>query len=156
MKKEGLAACLDTPDGITASEAENFAGLKLEMLRERSLAEIDNAIDALMGYLRLLKHGTPPPAVVAEMHRLSCEIAGIAGTFGYGCLGKAAYSLCKLIDDCGTRGQWDRVAVDIHFDAIRLLRYPEKVSPEMREHLLKGLHMVVDRAPAGGGHSVCD
>ncbi len=146
MKKEGLASCLGTLDGITASEAEKFAGLKLEMLRDCSLAEIDNAIDGFSGYLRLLRRGTPPAAVEAEMHRLSCEVVSLAGMFGYKNLGKAAYSLCKLIDERGTRGQWDRIAVDVHFDAMRLLRYPENLSEEKQEHLLQGLRLVIDHA----------
>ena len=146
MKKEGLAACIGTLDGITAGEAENFANLKLGLMRDKTLAEIDNAIDGFSGYLRLLKQGTPPAAVEAEMHRLSCEIAGIAGTFGFPALSEAAYSLCKLIDERGTRGQWDRIAVDVHFDAMRLLRQPESLSAERQAHLLKGLRLVVDHA----------
>jgi hypothetical protein len=149
MKNEGLASCIGTPDGITAEQAENYAALKLEMLRELSLAEIDNAIDCISGYLRLLKLAVPPPAVEAELHRLSCEIAGIAGSFGHGALGEAAYSLCKLIDERSARGQWDRIAVDVHFDAMRLLRHPESISEAGQEHLLKGLRLVAGR-PAGG------
>jgi len=142
----GLARFVNTPAGLTAREAQNFARLKLDMLREKSLAEIDDSLDGLGGYIRLLKNAVPPNAVEEEMHRLSCSILNLAGTFGLDALGRAAFSLCTLLDERNMRGHWDRVAVDVHLDAMRLLRQPETISQSMQSHLLDGLRKVVNHA----------
>ena len=144
----GLAQFVGTSAGLTAKEAMNYAGLKLELLRDKSLAEIDDALDGISGYLRLLKD-TPPLAVEQELHRLACAILNLAGTYGFDGLSKAAYSLCALIDERATRGQWDRTGVDVHFDAMRLLRYPESVRDSMQERLLDGLAKVATRKDGG-------
>jgi len=149
MEEIGLARFINTPTGLKPGEAANLASLHLELLRGKGIAQIDDALDSLDGYLRLLGGRTPPPAVEQELQRLTYAIIEVAETFGYQSLGKSAYSLFELLDNIGVSGQWDRDAVIVHMESLRLLRHPEAVPPEMQTHLLDRLRLVVARHRTG-------
>jgi hypothetical protein len=56
---------------------------------------------------------------------------------------KAALSLCTLVDGCAEAKAWRWDAVDVHLNALRLLRAHGAALPaEQREAMLQGLYQV--------------
>lgn len=115
-----LSRFVNVADGISAEQAVERARLRLERIRpdvERNLVE---TLAALRHYFGLLT-GPPPSAVRTEFRRLTYELAAASGTFGRPGLSKVAVALCELFDILDQRNGWDRPAVEVHLDAMRLL-----------------------------------
>lgn len=118
--KSPLARCLNAPRGITVEAAEQRAQVHLNAIENLAVKEMAACVDSFASYLKLL-HGNPPDAVRDELQRLAYVIASSAGTFGREALGAAALSTCELIDVFRQKHTWDREAIDVHCDAMRLL-----------------------------------
>ncbi len=138
-----LARFINIPGGMTVEQAQERAETRLETMRNRSMADVDENVTCIGAYLALIKTGEPPRVVREELQRLATCIVSLAGTFGREGMGKAAYSLCRLIDLGEERRFWDRVAIDVHYDALRALRNPH--SAESEAHVLDGLRRVIHR-----------
>lgn len=138
MSESRLARFLNVPGGISLEEAEERAAAKLETLRGRCELDMQSSLEAIGDYLRLL-NGAPSPALREELHRLSCCIVSLGGTFDRAALSKAGYSFCRLLDDMGEH--WDRTAVDVHFNAMRRLFAPDG-DATMQARIVEGLDKV--------------
>ncbi len=115
-----LAQLVLRPGGITASEAVAAAELKLEGLRDRGLSEIA----ATISRMQALAFAIPPNCPKQqgnELYVLSNSLVGIAGVFGKDGLGSMALSLCTLIERLLLAQRWDKPAVALHLDSMRLL-----------------------------------
>jgi hypothetical protein len=61
---------------------------------------------------------------------------------------RAAFHLCELVDRCTGLGRWDWPSVDVHIDALQLLRMDEGNLPaEARAQIFLGLKKIHDRLP---------
>jgi hypothetical protein len=64
---------------------------------------------------------------------------------------KAAMSLCGLADSCGEAKGWRWDAIDVHLNALKLLRAMGAELPaEQREAMLQGLYQVSHYRPEEG------
>lgn len=142
----GLKRFISIPGGISLAEAEERAGARLETLRARSEADMQDSLASLGQYLRLLV-GPPNGALRQELHRLSYCVVNLGGTFGREGLSKAGYSLCRLLDEL--QHGWDREAVDVHVGAMRLLFAPSELTLAAQTDILDGLEKVRIRAVKG-------
>jgi hypothetical protein len=133
--------------GTPASKLIASAAEKLDAVRETSVAEIGALVDRLQELGRELG-GDADPAKVQRLYQLSNEIYGIAGTFGLIHLGKAAYSLCDLLDQLGVAQTWNWPAVRVHLDSIRLLRTRQDQPEAERDAIIEGLLSVVSHVTA--------
>ncbi|MEZ5996439.1 MAG: hypothetical protein R3C25_11900 [Hyphomonadaceae bacterium] len=140
-----LARFLNAPGGMTREEAKARADSKIERLRPRSEADMAEALKSMANLLATCD-GPPDAAVRKELHRLSCVLVSLGGTFGRAALSKAGYSLCRLLDELGEG--WDQSAVDVHFNAMRLLFTPGAIPPEAQVRMVEGLHKVRSRVVA--------
>lgn len=142
--KSRLARFLNVPDGLNMAEANVRADLHLQMLGDKPLTEMREALDALGG---LLGAGDAPDSAARhEMQQLAVTITSLGGTFGREGLSKAGYSLCALLDQVGEA--WDGEAVRVHYNAMRLLFMPSALPPEAQAALLDGLDKVRQRIVA--------
>ena len=138
-----LAAMIHKPGGLKESQAIAAAEANLEGLREQTMERLDAVVaamaaeaDALSGY---------DAEAVDRMYRLSNEVVGVAGVFGYGHMGEAAYSLCELLDNLGARKAWNWPAVQVHLNGLLLLAEPDNVPPQARKSVVDGLRQVCRR-----------
>ncbi len=139
-----LAALVMEPGGMRASDAIARADANLEAVRDDCIAAIDRHLERIEEL-----HGDATqkatPAVKDEMYERANEIHGLAGIFGLGPLGEAAFSLCELLDRLRATRVWKPEAVDVHLSALRLLRHPPQGGGA--EAMLQGLRTVTDRVP---------
>ncbi len=118
-----LTALTAKPGGVRVGAALGKAEQNLALIRDDCVASLDALLAEL---LSLCGRGGPPPSdeVRGEIYRISNEIHGIAGVFDLPELGRAAYSLCELVDRLATLGRWHQASVDVHLSALQLLRKP--------------------------------
>ena len=120
-----LAKLAQTPGGVTLAEALKRADRNLDTVREDYL----NVLDEQIGRIERLSAGDrPEPHVVDELYACSNELLAVAGVFGLGELGEAAYSFCELLDRLRRTNAWSRQSVAVHVNTMKLLRHPERTA----------------------------
>ena len=125
--------------GLTVGEALDRAGAALEGLRLPCQETIDVAlaeIEARFGAAAAARDQAP----FADLDRLASRIVDASIFLREVDLDRAARALCRLTRLCEQRGAWDWVAVELHIDALRLLRtLGPAISAQAREEVLTGL-----------------
>ncbi len=139
-----LAQCIGAPGGIKADDALFRAGAAIEMRRDKALDHIEARL-AQLGASIAAAGSAPDERARKDMHRLSNDVLSIAGLFGRDALGNAAHSLCELLTELEARGAWDAASVRVHYEAMRILRTPDHLSPAEQGKLLAGLGRVSHR-----------
>jgi hypothetical protein len=134
-------------DGTLRSKLLASANEKLDSIRDSSLIEIDSLAERIHKLGQELGQ-SPDLAKAQEAYRLSNEICGIAGAFGLVHLGKAAYSLCELLDHLNAASKWNWAAVRVHLDGIHSLRTHAENQVEVRDAIVDGLVQVVSHVTA--------
>jgi len=139
-----LAKLVEMPGGISLAEALERADSNLEQVKDEYLAELDckiAQIEQLEG-----GGGKPDPAAIDALYAASNEMVAIAGVFGLGELGQAAYSFCELLDRLRQSGGWSAQAVAVHIGAMKLLRHPQAAESHGGcKAVLEGLRQVTER-----------
>ena len=140
-----LAAMIHKPGGLKVSQAVAAAEANLETLRDSTLERMDEIIVAMEADARGLT--AYDGEVIDRMYRLSNEVVGVAGVFGYGHMGEAAYSLCDLLDQLRAQEGWNVAAVRVHLQTLRLLRQQggPAADPLACAAILEGLRQVAAR-----------
>ena len=138
-----LAKLVQMPGGVSLAEALERADSNLEDVKGEYLADLDCKIAHIE---QLAGGGRPDPDTVDELYTASNEMVSIAGVFGLGELGQAAYSFCELLDRLRQTGAWSAQAVAVHIGAMKLLRHPLTAESHGGcKAVLEGLRQVTER-----------
>ncbi len=115
-------------------------------LRQPSLENIDKLIaEIVKGYGRANRKGDEDFLV---LYTLAANIIDICAPVADLEIDRAAFFLCELVDRCGARNVWDWPSVDVHIDALQLLRLDEGHLPaEARMKIFLGLKKINNRLP---------
>ena len=140
-----LASMIRLPGGKTVQEAIQAAQAAVEHYRPEVVSDIDAAIAELE---RLSTRPAPGAPEHERVYRISSSVLDHAGLFDLEDVGRAAYSLCELVDRMQERGVWDASAVTVHVGSMRLLREMGQGDPLQRAELLRGLAAVVAKFSA--------
>ena len=141
-----LAKMVNQPGGMLVEDAVRKAETNLDTIKPVLAEEVEKNLAALLEALDSAVT-RPDKPVLDEAYLRSNQVAGMAGLSGLAPLGQAAFSLCELLDKLGVAGRWNAEAVDVHLNAMRLLRrMPE--ADKQTAHILQGLREVVARATA--------
>ena len=140
-----LAKLVRQPGGVGQQQAMTAAAANLETISGELLAAIDQylaQIEALGANPAL----SQDPALQAEMYQSSNYVAGMAGHCGRPELGRAAYTLCEVLDRFLAGATWSAPAVIVHLDALKLLRQMDPAAPEAASKaVIDGLRSVTER-----------
>jgi hypothetical protein len=135
-----LADMIRVPGGKTVERALADGQAAVEQYRPVVIEDID----ARIARLEALTAET-----AADGEAVYADALGViehAGLFGLEAVGRAAYSLCELVERLRARSLWDAESVAVHVGAIRLLRgMADQNGPESRA-LLAGLAAVLAKA----------
>lgn len=145
-----LAKVVKTPGGKTVDEHVKAAEVRIEGVRDVTLAALIEKAEVLAGIAAAGRKGADPKAF-DSIYDLSNAIFGLAGAFGLKALAEAAFSLCDLADSfrSGDKPNWP--AIDVHVDGIRLLASLGDKAEVAAEPVLDGLRRVRARVlPAAG------
>ncbi len=132
--------------GMRAIEALAKGQEALDELREPSLAQIDGLIGEIIRvYGRSNRKGDED---FLELYQLASRIIDCAAPVSELEIDRAAFHLCELVDRCTGLGRWDWPSVDVHIDALQLLRLDEGKLPEAaRAQIFLGLKKIHNRLP---------
>jgi hypothetical protein len=137
-----LAKMIKDRGGLLAQDAIAAAEAGVESLREASLAALDEAlaeIEARFGKGAANRESESFEGLYLLASRVIDVSAFVAGTG----LDRAAMSLCGLADNCAEAGVWRWDAVDVHLNALKLLRGVGASLPAaQRDSMLQGLYKV--------------
>ena len=144
--KNRLASLIRTPGGKKLKDALADAERNLETVR----ADCVNQVDHLLSEIQRLAGGGGDPDLAARerIYDLANQILGLAGTFGMASLGRAAFSLCELIDCTLDGGGCPRGEVLVHVESLQLLRYPARLGAAGEAAVLDGLTKIIRHAQA--------
>lgn len=130
--------------GVLAKDALAAADAALEPLRAESLALLDATlaeIDARFGKPAAATRGG---AAYQDLYTLALRIIDVSGFLPDSRVDQAAISFCALVDNCAEAGVWRWDAVDVHINALRLLRAAD-LGPDQRRAVVDGLNKVSQR-----------
>lgn len=137
-----LAKMIKERGGLLAQDAIAAAEAGVESLREASLSALDETlaeIEARFGKAAENREAESFEALYVLASRIIDVSAFVAGTG----LDRAAMSLCGLADNCAEAEAWRWDAVDVHLNALKLLRSVGASLPAaQRDSMLQGLYKV--------------
>jgi hypothetical protein len=137
-----LAKAISVPGGKRLSEALDDAEANLKTIEMPCL----EAVDAYIASIQKLSAQPSDPAALEQIYDDANRVVGMAGVFGLGDLGRAAYCLCELVDSRPEGAGVDPVAMGVHVESLRILRQGEALPAVQREAMVEGLLAVVARA----------
>lgn len=152
-----VGAVMAKPGGVSAREAIRRSEAGVETLRGPGMATIDARlaeIESRFGPAAASREGES----FEDLYSLCTQIID-ASIFVRGTgLDDAVRAFCDLVDLCSEIGRWDWPAVDVHIDALRMLRSAGgAMDKAQRDAVISGLIKVTRKrvgdpaAMAGGG-----
>ena len=132
-----LAKAMAGPGGKLASEAIADAEAGLKILTPPGVGAIDSALDVILA--TAATPGPLTPEMRETLYREANQINATGALFGLTGMGKAAWSLCEVLDLLETDLPSGRPAVDAHVRSLRILRSGELLPPAEGKVLLDGL-----------------
>ncbi len=145
----GLARFADPINGIDADQMTREAEKELEPVRRQASEEIGNRIERLGALVRQAGN-TPTDEQRAEIYSAANAVYGVAGTFDRASLGQVSFLLCELLVELGNAGTWNRQAVQLHIDAMRLSKDSGDATESKYKAMLLGLENVKRKISAAG------
>lgn len=135
---------LRKPGGTTVAEAVQRAETNLEGLQEAGWVQLDDGLAAMDKIFA--RYGDRFDGdLIAEHYGEAVRLIGLPSLCGLDALENAAHSLCDLLDRLSTTGRWDRDGVQVHIQALRLLRNLPPGADGVAEPVLDGLRKVRER-----------
>ena len=132
--------------GMRTMDALAKGQAALESLREPSLAQIDQVlVEINQTFGRSSRKGDED---LLPLYMLSTRIIDASAPVSELEIDRAAFHLCSLLDRCMALGRHDWPSIDVHLDALQLLRMDEGKLPEAaRASIFAGLQKIHDRLP---------
>jgi hypothetical protein len=127
-----------------AKDALAAADAALEPLRAESLAVLDAALAEIERRFGKTAAATRANRRLSGPLHPGLRIIDVSGFLPGSCVDQAAISFCALVDNCAEAGAWRWDAIDVHINALRLLRTSD-LSPEQRRAVIDGLNKVSQR-----------
>ena len=132
--------------GAKVEESLAKADKALVAMRGPALAHIESLIDQVVQiYGRAQRNGDE---AFLPLYMLSSQIIDSSAPLKDLEIDRAAFHMCELVDRCMGLGRWDWPSVDVHIDALQLLRLDQgKLPAAARAQIFLGLKQVYDRLP---------
>jgi hypothetical protein len=145
-----LAAMMRDRGGVLAKDAIAAAEAGVETLREASMAALDESLGEIERRFGKSNEGRTAESPEA-LYLLASKVIDVSAFVADAGVDKAAMSLCGLADSCAETKSWRWDAIDVHLNALKLLRAMGAELPaEQREAMLQGLYQVSHYRPEEG------
>ena len=139
-----LSMLIKANGGVMAKDALEAADAALEPLRAPSLAVLDAALTEIDSRFGKPAAATRGGESFQALYALALQIIDVSGFLPGSCVDQASVSLCALVDNCAEAGAWRWDAIDVHINALRLLRSAD-LAPDQRRAVIDGLNKVSQR-----------
>ncbi|HEY4028920.1 MAG TPA: hypothetical protein VGM25_01130 [Caulobacteraceae bacterium] len=143
--KPRLARLARLPGGKTVGAIEADVLARLDALKDTCFVEAQLSV-ARMTELAAALPQPPEPDDLRPFYGLCDTIVGLAGVAELAHAGRAALSLCRLLDGWIAGRPWRPASLDVCLTAIALLCRPDcGLAPEERDKIVAGLVDVARR-----------
>jgi hypothetical protein len=133
---------LRVPGGIPLVEAVTAAEQNLKAAGALYMAVVTGGINEIVAFAATAS-AAYDEALQAPMYDRARNLIGVASVCGLPSTDEALCSLCDLLDQMKQRQVWDRDAVAVHVNALRLLvAHPGLEGKDGAAAILDGLHQV--------------
>jgi hypothetical protein len=139
-----LSMLVKAAGGVMAKDALAAADAALEPLRAESLAVLDAALAEIEARFGKPAAATRASEAYQDLYALALRIIDVSGFLPGSCVDQAAISFCALVDNCAEANVWRWDAVDVHINALRLLR-TSTLGADQRRAVIDGLNKVSQR-----------
>ena len=139
-----LSMLVRASGGMMAKDALAGADAALEPLRAESLAVLDAALVEIESRFGRSAAATRAAGAYQDLYTLALRIIDVSGFLPDSCVDQAAISFCALVDNCSEAKAWRWDAIDVHINALRLLRTSD-LTPDQRRAVIDGLNKVSQR-----------
>jgi hypothetical protein len=139
-----LSMLVKASGGVMAKDALVAADAALEPLRAESLAVLDAALAEIEARFGRPAAATRASQAYRDLYALALRIIDVSGFLPGSCVDQAAISFCALVDNCAEADAWRWDAVDVHINALRLLR-TSGLGADQRRAVIDGLNKVSQR-----------
>ncbi|CAN5381965.1 chemotaxis protein CheE [soil metagenome] len=139
-----LSMLVKASGGVMAKDALAAAEAALEPLRAESLAVLDAALAEIEARFGKPAAATRAASAYQDLYTLALRIIDVSGFLPGSCVDQAAISFCALVDNCAEAGAWRWDAIDVHINALRLLR-TSGLNLDQRRAVIDGLNKVSQR-----------
>lgn len=139
-----LSGLIKASGGKMAKDALAAADAALEPLRAPSLAVLDAALAEIDGRFGRPAAATRDAETYQDLYALALRVIDVSGFLPASSVDQAAISFCALVDNCAEAGAWRWDAIDVHINALRLLR-AGGLGPDQRRAVIDGLNKVSQR-----------
>lgn len=130
------------PGGMTVADALRRADAALEVMRNPCIETIDASIAEIEQRYGPAAVGREEQSF-ADLYSLSSKIIDASVFLPGTDIDKAARALCQLTALCQAQDAWDWIALDLHIDALKMLRANgAALSEQMRSDVITGLNQV--------------
>lgn len=130
--------------GVMVKDAIKASEDSLAEIREQGLAALDELLESMMTACR--PDSATPDEDLEALYIKASSVIDVSGFLPDSGLAEASVSLCDLVDACQESGVTDWRSVQVHLDALALLRRQgESLGPTGREMVLEGLRKVSRR-----------
>jgi hypothetical protein len=138
-----LQKVVKRPGGPTVPEAIDSAHVNLKTLQDDCLAAMDAKLALIAAAVARCRTG-PTPEETDTLYGLGNDVLEVAGVFDMLALGKAAFSLCDLMDRSRASGRWSQPALEVHLNGLVALRALAGQDDVVTEQVLEGLRRVAE------------
>lgn len=142
--KNRLAKLLREPGGVPVAEAIRRAADNLKTLGPECRAEVAAVLDQIEASFARFP-AERDEAALSDLYAITGRSIGTASVADLQGFDVALLSLCNLLDHLRTHGRWDRDAIGVHVQALRLLLNVEGPAEGLAEPILSGLSKVTRR-----------
>jgi hypothetical protein len=137
-----LAKAMMGPGGKPQSEAISDAEAAVQILAPPGVEAIDDALDAILAVVA--KPGPLTPDMRESLYREANQINALGALFGLNKMGKAAWSLCEVLDLLEVDLPSGRPAIDNHVRSLQILRTGPLLPEGEADALLAGLASLLE------------
>lgn len=142
--EQRLTRLIAREGGLTVAEAVQRADAAVALHAPAYAQGVDGGLAQISAALAA---GAPTgPEQLDVIYRAADSIVGLAGPAGLHELGRAAYSLCELVQRFRDGAVFKAAAVQVHLDAMAVFRRPPPDQEAVTRSVMEGLAKVVRSA----------
>ena len=138
--ESSLSRKMAQPGGLSVAQIERRAKERLMCHKIEAMRSIAKAVATLDQLAEEAEHDP------AKLYRIASEMLDLAGFFDTGPLYDAGYSLCETVEAMQASNDWNRAAIKVHVDALKLVLADDCLRTDVSAQLLEGLKAVLQHA----------
>lgn len=133
--------------GAVDAAALKRAEEAIQNMGDDYLSWVEKDLARMLAAYERLQNGEDPKPILEELFKVAHDIKGQGGSFGFDLMTQLGNQLCRLIDAMDGFGPREKMAIELHIDAMRNVVH-QRIKGAGREQdaaVLEGLQSLVNK-----------